>query len=147
MRILRFLLILIAAIALVALIGSFVAERSYASQAKLVQRVLVDQAALELFGETGTPIGEPQLMIISDPKAFIGVKSPDGAELVSEQYLQDNNVYPLQMKTVRYVAGLVRLGAAVALVLAAGALLLMARRRRVALDDRQLEGVRDSART
>lgn len=147
MRIFRPLLIFIVASSAVALIVSFVAEHHYASKAKLVQRVLVDQAALELFGETGTPIGGPELMIISDPKAFIGAKSPEGADIVSEQYLRDHNVYPLQLKTVRYVAGLVRSASTVGLVVSTGALLLIARRRRAALDDRQLESSRDSVHT
>lgn len=141
MKLFRVALIVLVVASLVALVASFVAERSYASQAKLVQRVLVDQAAFELFGETGTPIGEPELMIITDSKAFLGKKTDEGAEIVSEQYLKDHNVYPLQLKTVRYVAGLIRIASLVVLVLAAAGLLFVARKRGAVLDDRQLDGV------
>ncbi len=147
MKLFRIALIVLAVASTTALIASIVIERFYASQAKLVQRVLVDQAAFELFGETGTPIGGPELMIITDSKAFVGKKTAEGAEIVSEQYLRDHKVYPLQLKTVRYVAGLVRIASLVGLVLAAGALLLLARRQRIGLDDRQLDGFHDSARS
>lgn len=80
-------------------------------------------------------------MIIADSKAFLGKRAEEGAELVSEQYLKDHKVYPLQLKTVRYVAGLIRIASLVVLVLAAAGLLFIARKHRAVLDDRQLDGI------
>ncbi len=110
------LLVVLAALSALAFLATFAIEGSYASRAKLIQRVSVDPA-LAALGDEGTPIGEPALMIVDDPEAFLGKQTPDGAEMVSETYLQEHKVYPLQLKTVRYVAGLVRLGSGAAAVL------------------------------
>jgi hypothetical protein len=88
-------------------VGSFFVERHYQGKAQLIQRVRRD-AATDLFGDTGVPVGSPQLMIIDDRKAFTGSRASNGAAEVDEAYLERNGIYPLQMKTVSYVSGLVR---------------------------------------
>jgi len=90
-------------------VGAFV-EQGYAAKAQTVQRVKVDKAAGDLFGDAAahTPVGSPQELIIEDPKAFVEGEGEGGAKLVDEDYLQSNNIYPLQLKTVRYVAELSR---------------------------------------
>ncbi len=95
-------------------------ESTYAGKAKLVQRVRKD-AGSDLFGDSGTPVGSPQLLIIDDRRAFTGDKTPTGAEIVDESYLEKSKTYPLQLKTVMYVSGLVRLAS----LLAAGVGLLV----------------------
>jgi hypothetical protein len=100
---------LIAILGLLGALGSLVAENSLNSQAKLIQRV-EQSAEASLFGDEGTPIGSAQQLIITDPKAFTGSKTPEGAEVVSENYLREQGIYPLQAQTVSYVSGLVRLG-------------------------------------
>ncbi len=98
-----------------AFLGSFLAERAYASRAQLIQRVERGDGA-DLFGDAGTPIGSPQHMIIDDPKAFIEGQGEGGARLVDDGYLKNNGIYPLQMKSVAYSASLVRYGSLVFLV-------------------------------
>ncbi|MBL8060684.1 MAG: hypothetical protein JNK63_08235 [Chthonomonas sp.] len=106
------------------LIGSVPIEKSYESKASLVQRIQVDEAA-SLFGEAGTPIGSPQMLIIEDSGAFLEGKSKEGARLVSEGYLSDKKIYPLQLQTVHVVARYTRIGAGVAALLAAIVLALI----------------------
>lgn len=92
--------------------ASFVVESSYAGRAKLIQRIKPhDKAMAELLGEAGEPIGSPQEIIVDDPAAFL--PAPEGYEgpaMVNDAYLQEKGIYPLQLKTVRYVAGLARWG-------------------------------------
>lgn len=55
------------------------------------------------------------MMIIDDPKAFIGQKDASGADLVSENYLKEKSIYPLQLQTVKFVLSNVRLASGVSL--------------------------------
>jgi len=91
--------------------GGFVIARviqsDYESRAVLTQRVQVDKAGAALFGDGNTPIGSPQQMIIDDPKAVIkGTGAASDPRQVDDGYLQAHNIYPLQLKTVRYMSGL-----------------------------------------
>lgn len=108
-------------------IATFPTESSFASRAKLVQRMRIDDASA-LFGDEGTPIGSPQRMIIDDAKAFTGKKTEEGAEIVDEGYREKNKIYPLQLQTVSYLAGLARLGGGAAFAIA-GLVGFWARRR------------------
>jgi hypothetical protein len=108
--------------------GTYLVEGDYSRRAQLVQRVQRDETA-ELFGDPGTPIGSPQLLIIDDPKAIIeGRAEESGARLVDEGYLRKNEIYPLQMKTVSFIAGTVRLGGIALAVLGLGGIALVRRR-------------------
>lgn len=118
-----------AGLGLLAAAISYPVESSYASRAKLVQRVRTD-AADALFGGEATPVGSPQKLIIDDPKAFTGKKSAGGAALVDEAYLEKNGIYPLQLQTVSYVAGLVRLAGASVGVVGVLAAIVVGRRAR-----------------
>lgn len=118
-----------AGLGLLAAAISYPVESSYASRAKLVQRVRAD-AADALFGGEATPVGSPQRLIIDDPKAFTGKTSEGGALEVDEGYLEKNGIYPLQMQTVSYVAGLVRLAGVVLAVVGVLAAVLVGRRAR-----------------
>lgn len=83
----------------------------YKSRALLTQRVQVDKAGAELFGEGTTPIGSAQYMIIDDPKAVVrGTGSKEDPRQVDDGYLQAHKIYPLQLKTVEVVIGLIRTG-------------------------------------
>lgn len=100
----------LAILAAVAGIATVPVERSYERKAVNIQRVERDASA-DLFGDVGTLIGSPQKLIIEDPKAFLEGKSPEGARYVSESYLREHKIYPLQLKTVSITASLVRTGA------------------------------------
>lgn len=106
------------------LLGSIPLEKNYESKASLIQRIQVDEAA-SLFGEAGTPIGSPQMLIIEDPGAFLEGKTPDGAKMVNEGYLTKRKIYPLQLQTVHVVVRYTRIGSGVAALLAAIALALI----------------------
>ena len=102
---------------LIGLAGSIIVPARLSSQAQLIQRMTpYDADIAALTGDVGTPIGEPQQMIITDQAAFLPGKLDSGARQVNDNYLKEKGIYPLQVKTVNYVAGLVRLAAASALV-------------------------------
>jgi hypothetical protein len=116
MKTLRLILIAATVISLLVAASVQIGRASLTSQAKLYQRI-EKSAEAELFGELGTKIGTPQLMIISDPKAVLPDKLEDGTALLDETYLKENNVYPLQLKTVNETSGIATLASiAVALV-------------------------------
>lgn len=106
-RIFSNLLFVLATAGLMVGIASIPLESSYRGKARLVQRMRIDEASA-LFGEPGTPVGSPQRLIIEDGQAFTGSKTADGAEIVDEGYLEKNKIYPLQLQTVTFVAGWVR---------------------------------------
>lgn len=98
---------------MIGLLGSIILPRNLASKARLTQRMTpYDADTAALTGEIGTPVGEPQLMIIDDERAFLKGEGENGARLVDDNYLKAKGIYPLQVKTVNFVAGLARLGTA-----------------------------------
>ena len=110
------------------LLGSFPVRAHYAGQAQLIQRVETSDAD-DLFGGEGTPIGTPQRMIITDPKAFLEGETPEGARRVCENYLKANEIYPLQLKTVDVGVRVARLVAGMEAV--TGLILVLVARRRL----------------
>jgi hypothetical protein len=120
---------LVAGVSLAALLGAFLQESSYIGRAELTQRLIVhDKATAELLGEVGTPLGEPQRMIIDDPSVVLPERGPKGERLVDDAKLQQKRIYPLQEKTVRYVAGLVKMGSAAVAILAVISAFLLGRK-------------------
>jgi hypothetical protein len=105
-------------LALVVLLGSFVTSSLLTQGAVLAQRVEPNQAA-SLFADDapGTLIGSPQRMVIRDAKAFLEGTASDGARFVNEKYLRENNIYPLQVKTVEFFRNIVALLAGLGAVL------------------------------
>ena len=113
-----------------ALLVTLLAGWWYGRDAQLVQLVTPSSAAAStLFGDSGpgTLIGSPQQMVIRDSGAFLEGQTADGARYVSDTYLKAQNLYPLQLKTVRFVQGAAAAGFAAAL-LVFGGLWLLARR-------------------
>ena len=112
----------------VGFLGTFIVESSFAGKAQLVQRVQVIPEEENIFGDPPTPIGSPQLMIIEDQGAFVEGEGPNGARLVSESYLTEKGIYPLQLQTVNFLAGNARLGFGIAFVLCLLGAVLLGRR-------------------
>jgi hypothetical protein len=108
----------------VVLIGSFVVSSLMTQGAQLVQRIEPNEAA-SLFGDSsspGTPIGSPQVMVIRDEKAFLEGQGEDGARFVDDNYLRQNNIYPLQVKTVEFFRNVVAFVAGLGTLLMGGLL-------------------------
>lgn len=102
----------------------------YGRDAQVVQLVTPTSAAAStLFGESGpgTLIGSPQAMVIRDAGAYLEGRTAEGARYVSDTYLKAKNLYPVQLKTVRFVQWAVAGGFGAAL-LVFGGLWLSARR-------------------
>lgn len=105
-------------LAVIALVGTWVASALLESRAVLAQRVDPHPPDLALvLGEAGTPIGSPQRLLIFDDRAFLDGTAPDGARIVSEKYLQQNSIYPLQLKTVTFFRDACMIGFGVAALL------------------------------
>ncbi|HXH60871.1 MAG TPA: hypothetical protein VNI20_05880 [Fimbriimonadaceae bacterium] len=132
MRLLSVLSLVVAGFGLLAVIGSTVAMSKFAAKAELVQLVKpYDSAMAQLLGEAGTPIGSPQKIILDDRSAVIEGRGQDGAVLVDEDKLKASGRYPVQLKTLDYVGGLVRGVGGVAFIVGAAVWLLLLRRRRL----------------
>jgi hypothetical protein len=102
----KFLLIasrVLAVVAMVAFIASFPIRSIYEGRARLAQRIEQNNAD-SLFGSAGTPLGEPQLYIVDDPKAYLEGRGDLGAARLDENYLKEKGIYPLQLQTVDYFA-------------------------------------------
>jgi hypothetical protein len=106
------LCLIVAVLSAVVLIATVPAYNSFAGKAKMIQRVQRNSSDA-LFGDEGTPVGEPTLTIIEDPKAFIG-EPTDGVHKVDQGYLDQKKIYPTQLKTVQFWIESIRLGAGVA---------------------------------
>ena len=113
--------------AVLILVAGFPVRGRYASEAQLAQRIESSQSD-SLFGSKGTPLGEPQMYIVTDPKAYLPGRGESGAKLLDENYLNKNGIYPLQLKSVDFVLGWSRLGAGIALVVCGLGAYLIGRR-------------------
>ena len=101
------------------------------SRAELVQRVTPhDEATATLLDEVGTLVGREDRYIILDRGAFLGETTVRDAQYVSEPYLKENNVYPLQLKTVTFFRNLIVAVSLGAFVLFGGVWLGLRRRGR-----------------
>lgn len=83
--------------------------------AQLIQRVQpTTQAESSLFEDSssgpGTPIGQPQMMIVRDQGAFLKGTGDGGVRYVSDTYLTEKGIYPLQLKTVNFFRNAATLG-------------------------------------
>jgi hypothetical protein len=136
MKFLRRLCQFLAAAALIGFLLTFVVYSRYASRAQLVQRIEYNETNALLLGEPGPPIGSPQRMIIDDPKAFLEGEGPGGARLVNDVYLRQQGIYPLQLQTVGFIAGLARLALAGLLAVSLAGWWLTSRRLRSATGSR-----------
>jgi hypothetical protein len=105
------ILLALSFVGLVGRVATQVIATNMVAKAEMIQRIKpADKEIAALTGEAGEPIGPPVRMIIQDEKAFLPGKGPSGEKLVNDDYLTKNNVYPLQVKTVEFVSGLVGYG-------------------------------------
>lgn len=111
------LFLVLAILSLIGFIATFPVQSSYQGKAKLIQRI-EKSASADMFGDEGTPIGQPTEYIIDDPKAFLGGPDDKGIYKVDEGYLKQNNPHPLQLKSVDFLANIFRIGFGIAAVLA-----------------------------
>ena len=94
---------------------AFIFGAWYGKDAQLVQLVQpTTQAENSLFGDAssapGTPIGQPQMMIIRDQGAFLEGTGENGLRYVDDGYLKEQGLYPLQLKTVNFFRNAITLG-------------------------------------
>lgn len=109
----------LAVLALVVCAGSFVVASVLSSGSEWVQLIQPEDAAVAgLFAEktsgepAGTKIGSPQVMVIRDQKAFLEGTGTQGERFVSQKYLEEKQIYPLQVKTILFFRNITALVAA-----------------------------------
>jgi hypothetical protein len=110
------------------LFAAFPAQSVFSSKAVLAQRVLPSEEAA-LFGDAGDLLdSEPKLYIISDAAAFLEEESEAGHKLIDQAYLEANGIYPLQLQTVLFTLGQIKLGSGITLMLMLTGLWLVRRK-------------------
>ena len=116
MKQIRTIASLLAVLALVVLIGSFIVASLFSRGAGLVQLIEPgDAAAASLFGDVptgepaGTKIGTPQMIVIRDQAAFLEGTGAQGERFANMQYLNEKKIYPLQVKTIYFFRDLTAL--------------------------------------
>lgn len=117
----------LAVLALVVCAGSFVVAGVLSNGSSLVQLIQPEDAAVAgLFAQetssepAGTKIGSPQVMVIRDQKAFLEGIGTQGERFVSQKYLEEKQIYPLQVKTILFFRNITALIAALGAVLMGG---------------------------
>jgi hypothetical protein len=124
-------------VAAIAFVAAWVVGFALQGRSVLAQRLEPHSSELSAaLGELGTPIGSPQRLVIFDERAFLGNPQPDGSRLVSERYLVENNIYPLQWKTVEFVRNAVALSSGLGLLVCGLTWWQLARRRGSSRDPR-----------
>lgn len=119
-------------VGIAALLGAVQRERALTAKAVMAQRVRPSTEAA-LFGDIGENIGSPAMYVIEDPQMLLDHKGPGGLALIDESYLEKTGKYPLQLKTVNYVAQIVKIvGGIGALLFGALGLFLLRKRPTVA---------------
>lgn len=111
-------------------VGAEVVLRVYRGRAVLAQRVtLPDPDVADLFGSEPTPLGSPQLYVLQGSEALVPGSGKDGKPALLDQGVLDRTgQYPLQLKTVEFVARAVQIASALDLVTAWVLLLVLSRR-------------------
>lgn len=89
------------------LVGGFVTDFQFRSQAKMGQ-IIAKTSSDDLFGGGGTPIGAPTEYVISDPKAW-GPPDEKGIATIDDAYLKANNIYPTQLKTLVFKSNIAKI--------------------------------------
>ena len=107
-RVCRFLALLAVAVFVI----SYPVTWFIARDGQLVQRIIpADASVSALFNDSGpgTPFGEMGVYLIRDPAAFLKGTGKKGERFVSQTYLDEKGIYPLQTKTVWFFHFLVAL--------------------------------------
>ena len=119
---------ILAALLLVVTLGASV---WLSSRAERAQRIIPhDEATAALLGEIGTPVGRVDEYIIFNRNAFLDGTADGGARLVSEPFLEENSVYPLQLKTVTFLRNVISMVSLAIFVVCGGVWLWLRRRER-----------------
>ena len=102
-------------------VGSLLTSSLLTRNAVFAQ-LAIKQEAAELFGDGAREvlIGNPQTFLALDARAFLDGTGENGAKLINDTYLRENNIYPIQVKTVEFLRNLI-----VLVCLVGGALMLV----------------------
>lgn len=120
MKLARFKTIFLGLAILAAVVGlSSLLVSSMLTRGAVFAQLAQENEAAELFGDASqrTLIGSPQTFLPLAPQAFFEGTGDEGARLLNDSYLRQNNIYPIQVKTVEFLRNLTVLVCAVGGVL------------------------------
>ncbi|MFN3267154.1 MAG: hypothetical protein ACK41E_10000 [Deinococcales bacterium] len=123
MKLVRFKTVFLALAILAAVVGlGSLLVSSILTRGAVFAQLAQENEAAELFGDTSQKIliGSPQNFLALAPEAFFEGKGDQDARLINSDYLRENNIYPIQVKTVEFFRNLTLLVSAVG-----GALMLV----------------------
>jgi hypothetical protein len=106
---------------------SFAMETSFSSRAQKVQVVRIDKTKHSPFGPVTIDVGDPAMLIVDDPKAFLKNKTATGLRMLDEEYVKQHGDGALQLNAMTSIIVLARAGCVLS-ILAAGAGLFLIRR-------------------
>lgn len=117
MKFVKILSLIVAILAALTFVGTFAVD-GYATGKSGEYQLVEPRTGDDLFGDggVGTEIGSPQQFVILDEKAVIPSPEGDSKKYLSKTYLDENNIYPLQLQTVKFMTGNARLASGIALV-------------------------------
>jgi hypothetical protein len=127
MRLMRAVLWFLLCGAFLGFATTFALESSYRARAQKVQIVRIDKTKRSPLGPETVEVGEPVIVILDDPSAFLKNKTAIGLPMVDADYLESHSGAALQIDTVESVIGLARLGSFLAFLAAILGLFLMSR--------------------
>lgn len=126
MKFVKILSIIVTVLAAIAFIGTFAVD-SWATSKSGEYQLVEPRTTEDLFGDggVGLEIGSPQVFVVLDEKAIYPSPEGDTKKYLNKTYLDEHNIYPLQLQTVKFSTGSARLASGIALVVGVAGLLFV----------------------
>jgi len=125
MRFMRLALWILMGAAFLGFTSTFALESTYTARAQRVQPVRIDTSQHNPLGPITIDIGEPSMMIVDDPAAFLKNKTATGLPKLDIDYLKAHGESALQLQNIQSVIGMARLGCILSALVAGIGLFLL----------------------
>lgn len=106
---------------------TFAMESSFEGRAQKVQIVRIDKTRHSRFGPVTIDVGNPEMLIVDDPSAFLKNKTATGLPMVNADTIKAHGGDALQLQAMLSVIGLARIGCALSLLAVTTGLVLLNR--------------------
>ncbi len=122
---LRFALWATFGIAILGFASTFALEASFEGRAQKVQIVKIDTSQHSPFGPVTSDVGDPTMMIVDDPSAFLKNRTATGLPMLDAGKLEASGA--LKLETAQSVVTLARSGCVLAAIVTLAGLVLLGR--------------------